>query len=66
MICIRKALYRGHLDRIGWGGEDICTNRRIHFLFGLGSKFAEHKLTNGWTVTLGKKLINPMVMADIS
>ena len=29
-------------------------------------EFAENKLTNGWAVTLGKKLIRPMLMADIS
>ena len=31
-----------------------------------GYKFAEHNLTNGYAVTLGKKLIRPMLMADIS
>ena len=31
-----------------------------------GYKFAEHKLTNGSGVTLEKKLIRPMLMADIS
>ena len=73
MICIAKALYRGHLDRIGW--ETILFYIFVdnivwtHFLLQVdlcGYKFAEHKLTNGWAVTLRKKLIRPMLMADIS
>ena len=73
MICITKALYRGHLDRIVWERDSLI----LHFcrrycmdtllVTGLcGYKFAEHKLTNGSGVTLEKKLIRPMLMADIS
>ena len=57
MICITKALYRGHLDRIG--REKILFYIFLSKIFygysmdtllvaGLcGYKFAEHNLTNG-------------------
>ena len=73
MIYITKALYRGHLDRIGLGEtvsfyifvEDVW-KKLILVTSVCGKKFAKHKLTNGWGVTLEKKLIRPMLMADIS
>ena len=73
MIYITKALYRGHLDRIGLGEtvlfyifvEDIVWDTVL--VTGVcGYEFAEHKLTDGWGVTLERKLIRPMLMADIS